>query len=189
MKKIILVILITTGGWLAACSEHRNQDTSQSDKVHDEQSAPKEAAISSQIQDGILVQNAWVRPTIGEQDATSAYLTITSPKDLTLIGVSSPIAKIAELHEMKMEGDIMRMRMAERIEIKSSEALELKPGGFHAMLMALTTPIVAGQEIELSLHFEQLDGSKIEMPLKVFARQNPKDSVHHSHEDSDEHRH
>uniref|UniRef100_UPI0039B41482 copper chaperone PCu(A)C n=2 Tax=Pseudomonadota TaxID=1224 RepID=UPI0039B41482 len=78
------------------------------------------------------------------------------------------------------DGDIMRMRMAERIEMKAGEPLELKPGGYHVMLMALTAPVEVGQEIELSLQFEKADGSKIEMPVKAVASQKAAGD-HHSH--------
>ncbi|PQJ26435.1 hypothetical protein BSZ31_04815 [Limnobacter sp. SAORIC-690] len=140
------------------------------------------------MQDGISVQNAWVRPTVGEQDATGAYLTITSQEPMSLVGVATPAAEIAEVHEMKMDGDIMRMRMAERIEMKAGEPLELKPGGYHVMLMALTAPVEVGQEIELSLQFEKADGSKIEMPVKAVAGQNAAGD-HHSQGGGGDHKH
>ncbi len=127
---------------------------------------------AGQSQDGIVVQQAWVRPTVGEQDATGAYMTITADKPMTLVGVASPAAEISEVHEMRMDGDIMRMRMAERIELSPGVPLELKPGGYHVMLMALTGPIDSGQEIELSLQFEQADGSKLEMPITAVAAMN-----------------
>jgi periplasmic copper chaperone A len=125
---------------------------------------------------------------VGEQDATGAYLTITSQEPMSLVGVATPAAEIAEVHEMKMDGDIMRMRMAERIEMKAGEPLELKPGGYHVMLMALTAPVEVGQEIELSLQFEKADGSKIEMPVKAVAGQNAAGD-HHSHGGGGDHKH
>lgn len=156
---------------LAACSEHHDHGD-EAVHSHDESVVAQPAATPAQVQDGISVQNAWVRPTVGEQDATGAYLTITSEEPMALVGVATPAAEIAEVHEMKMDGDIMRMRMAQRIEIKAGEPLELKPGGYHVMLMALTAPVEAGQEIELSLQFEKADGSKVEMPVKAVAGQN-----------------
>ena len=127
---------------------------------------------AAQSQDGIVVQQAWVRPTVGEQDATGAYMTITTDKPMALVGVASPAAEISEVHEMRMDGDIMRMRMADRIELSPGVPLELKPGGYHVLLLALTAPIDGGQEIELSLQFEQADGSKLEMPVTAVAAMN-----------------
>lgn len=155
---------------VVGCSEHH--DHGEDAHVHEQAEAETQVASPAQVQGNIAVQNAWVRPTVGEQAATGAYLTITSQEPLALVGVATPLAEVAEVHEMKMDGDIMRMRMAERIEIAPGEPLELKPGGYHLMLMALTAPIQPGQEIELSLLFEKPDGSRIEMPVKAVAGQN-----------------
>ena len=186
MKVMIRLAMATTMVLLAACSEHH--DHGGDDGHHNTPASVEAAEAPSQVQDGIAVQNAWVRPTVGEQDATGAYLTITSQEALTLVGVATPAADISEVHEMKMDGDIMRMRMAERIEIKPGEPLELKPGGYHLMLMALTGPVEVGQEIELSLQFEKPDGSKLEMPVKAVAGQNAAGD-HHRHGGSGDHKH
>jgi periplasmic copper chaperone A len=186
VKKMIHLAVLSAAVALAACSEHHDHGA-ESGHSHDAPVVAEQAAAPAQVQDGISVQNAWVRPTVGEQDATGAYLTITSQEPMALVGVATPAAEIAEVHEMKMDGDIMRMRMAERIEMKAGEPLELKPGGYHVMLMALTAPVEAGQEIELSLQFEKADGSKIEMPVKAVAGQNAAGD-HHSHGGGD-HKH
>lgn len=187
MIKVTQLAAVSALVLLAACSEHHDHGAD-AGHMHDAPAAVEQAAAPSQLQDGIAVQGAWVRPTVGEQDATGAYLTITSQDDLTLVGVATPAAEIAEVHEMKMDGDIMRMRMAERIEIKAGEPLELKPGGYHVMLMALTAPVTAGDELELSLQFEKADGSKIEMPVKAIAGQNAAGD-HHSHGGGGDHKH
>lgn len=179
MNKLIQVAMFSSVVVLAACSERHDHGEEGMHK-HDAPAAVEQAAAPAQVQDGIAIQNAWVRPTVGEQDATGAYLTITTQEPMALVGVASPAAEIAEVHEMKMDGDIMRMRMTERIDIKPGEPLELKPGGYHLMLMALTAPISAGQDVELSLQFEKTDGSKIEMPVKALAGQRAAGD-HHSH--------
>ncbi|HEX4917663.1 MAG TPA: copper chaperone PCu(A)C [Limnobacter sp.] len=154
---------------LVGCSENHDHG-----HAHDhapaatEQSAPAQAT-APQVQDGIAVTGAWVRPTVGEQDATGAYFTVNSEQPLTLVGVASPAAEVVEVHEMRMDGDVMRMRKADRLAVIPGEALELKPGGYHVMLMALTAPVETGQEIELSLQFEKPDGSTLEMPVKAVA--------------------
>jgi len=187
VKKMIQLAALSAAVALAACSEHHDHGA-ESGHSHDAPVAVEQASTPAQVQNGISVQNAWVRPTVGEQDATGAYLTITSEEPLALVGVATPAAEIAEVHEMKMDGDIMRMRMAERIEMKAGEPLELKPGGYHVMLMALTAPVEVGQEIELSLQFEKADGSKIEMPVKAVAGQNAAGD-HHSHGGGGDHKH
>jgi len=187
VKKMIHLAVLSAAVALAACSEHHDHGA-ESGHSHDAPVVAEQAAAPAQVQDGISVQNAWVRPTVGEQDATGAYLTITSQEPMSLVGVATPAAEIAEVHEMKMDGDIMRMRMAERIEMKAGEPLELKPGGYHVMLMALTAPVEVGQEIELSLQFEKADGSKIEMPVKAVAGQNAAGD-HHSLGGGGDHKH
>lgn len=187
MKLFIRLATVSTMVLLAACSEQHDHGE-QAGHVHDTPAVAEQAAGPAQVQDGIAVQSAWVRPTVGAQDSTGAYLTITSQEAIALVGVATPAAEIAEVHEMRMDGEIMRMRMAQRIDIKAGEPLELKPGGYHVMLMALTAPIETGQEIELSLQFEKPDGSKIEMPVKAVAAQNA-GGGHHSHGDGGDHKH
>lgn len=188
MNRSLLTALCAVSFLSVACSERHD---------HGEPSASSSGqavlgtAVNApaQVQQGIAIQNAWVRPTVGEQDATGAYLSITTQEAMTLVGVASPAAEIAEIHEMKMDGDVMRMRMAPRIDIKPGETLELKPGGYHVMLMALTGPVEVGQEIELSLQFEKADGSKIEMPVKALAGQTAAGGDHHHHGGSGTHKH
>jgi copper(I)-binding protein len=193
VKRSIQLAALSAALVLAACSEHHDHGA-ESGHSHDAPAVVEQSTTPAQVQNGVSVQNAWVRPTVGEQDATGAYLTITSQEPLTLVGVATPAAEIAEVHEMKMDGEIMRMRMAERIEIKAGEPLELKPGGYHVMLMALTAPVEAGQEIELSLQFEKADGSKVEMPVKAIAAENAGGAGHHQssgdhHHDGGDHKH
>jgi copper(I)-binding protein len=188
VKRISHLAVWSALALIVACSENHDHE-GHADKVNEAPAAGQTAAAPSQVQGGISVDNAWVRPTVGEQDATGGYLTITSQEPLALVGVASPAADIAEVHEMKMDGDIMRMRMAERIELKAGEPLELKPGGYHLMLMSLTAPIQAGQEIELSLQFEKPDGSRIEMPVKAVAGQNAAGGGHHEQKGHGDHKH
>ncbi|HEX4879960.1 MAG TPA: copper chaperone PCu(A)C [Limnobacter sp.] len=169
LKKSVWLCLAVTMVGVAACSEHH--DHHQGEHVHAEsvQGDAPVLGMPAQVQDGVAVQGAWVRPTVGEQDATGAYFTLTSEQPIALVGVASPAAEVAEVHEMRMDGDIMRMRRAERIELKPGQPFELKPGGYHVMLMALNGPVQAGQELELSLQFERPDGSTLEMPVKAVA--------------------
>lgn len=176
-QKLLWCLLGVWSLTLAACS--RDPQAEQSHAQHGQQQADKQTSLgAAQVQQGITVKNAWVRPTVGEQDATGAYLSIVPSEPMALVGVASPAAEIAEVHEMKMEGDVMRMRMAPRIEIKAGETLELKPGGYHVMLMALTAPVTSGQEVELSLQFEKADGSRLEIPVKAVAAQHAGGHAH-----------
>ncbi|HEY1059737.1 MAG TPA: copper chaperone PCu(A)C [Limnobacter sp.] len=143
---------------------------------HDEHTASTASAAvvatpaDAQTQGPVTVSNVWVRPALAEQDATGGYLTIQSTEKLALVGVSTPLAEVAEVHEMRMDGDVMRMRMLERLNIEPGKPLELKPGGNHLMLMALKGAVEAGQQVDLNLLFEKPDGTKIDMPVKATVR-------------------
>ncbi len=105
----------------------------------------------------VEVRSAWVRGTVQGQKASGAYLEITSREAATLIGAESPAAGKAEIHEMRMEGDVMRMRAAPRIELPAGRTVELRPGGYHVMLIDLKRPLVKGDKVPLRLRIEGAD--------------------------------
>jgi copper(I)-binding protein len=109
---------------------------------------------------GVTVKDAWVRATVAEQKATGAFMHITAPKAARLVGVRSPVAGVAEIHEMSMNNNVMRMRAIPAIDLPAGKAVELKPGGFHLMLMDLRAPLVDGQTVPLSLIVETADGQR-----------------------------
>lgn len=97
--------------------------------------------------------DVWVRATVSGQRATGAFMQLKNalPNNapVKLVGVRSPVAGVAEIHEMKMEGDVMQMRPVAALDLPA----ELKPGGYHIMLMELKKPLQAGQPIPLVLEF------------------------------------
>jgi periplasmic copper chaperone A len=101
----------------------------------------------------IEVTNAWARATPGGSIPGAAYLTIVSPVADRLIGVSSPIAKSAQLHTMTMRGGVMRMRQIAGIDLPAGKPVTLKPGSVHIMLVGLTGPLKEGQSFPLTLSF------------------------------------
>ncbi len=119
----------------------------------------------------VTVTNAWVRPTVAQQKATGGFMTLTSSTNMHLVGVSSPIAQSAEVHEMSMENDIMKMRAIPRLPLPAGKTVELKPGGFHVMLFGLKRQIKAGDTIALTLTFE--DGQQQHTELRVNAIAKP----------------
>ncbi len=103
----------------------------------------------------ITVGNAWVRGTVPGQSATGAYMEIRSSERASLVAVASPGAKVAEIHEMAMEGNVMRMRGVPRLELPAGRVVELKPGGgYHVMLMGLKRPLKKGEVVPITLTFE-----------------------------------
>lgn len=102
----------------------------------------------------IRAEQAWARATAPQQKVGGAYVTLTSPADDWLVGVSSPIAGRAEVHEMQMDGNVMRMREVEGgLALPAGKVVALAPGGYHIMLMDLKQPLVAGQVIPMQLRF------------------------------------
>ena len=85
---------------------------------------------------------------------------LTAPAATRLVEVRSPVAGIVEVHEMRLEGDVMRMRAAPVLPLPAGQTVELKPGGYHVMLMDLNGPVKAGDAVPLTLVFEGADGKR-----------------------------
>jgi len=132
-------------------------------------------AASAQGQDmGIRAEQPWARATAPQQKVGGAYVKLTSPVDDRLVGVSSPVAGRAEVHEMTMEGSVMRMReMTGGIPLPAGKTVALAPGGYHIMLMDLRKPLIAGQVITLRLRFEHGAPLDLEAPVAAVGAQGP----------------
>ena len=117
----------------------------------------------------VEVSNAWVRSTVPGQKGTGAFMKITAKDGTTLVGVSSPVAGVGEVHEMKMDGDVMKMRALPQLELPAGKAVELKPGGYHVMLMDLKQPLAKDSKVPLTLVFKDAKGvqSKLELSVPV----------------------
>ncbi len=116
------------------------------------------SAAAVWAQTTVNVEDAWVRGTVAQQEATGAFMRLTADKDARLVSASSPVAGVVEIHEMAMEKDVMRMRAIPGLELPAGKTVELKPGGYHVMLMDLKQTIKAGDTVPLTLVFE--DASK-----------------------------
>lgn len=127
-------------------------------------------ASSAWAQTPVQVQDAWARATVANQSATGAFMKLTAPAATRLVEVRSPAAGIVEIHEMKLEGDVMRMRALDVLPLPAGQAVELKPGGLHVMLMDLKSPVKAGDTVPLTLVFERADGQRFTQDVKATAR-------------------
>ena len=119
----------------------------------------------------VTVSNGWVRSTGPGQKGSGAFMKITAREATRLVGVSSPVAGVAEVHEMKMDGDVMKMRAVPALEIPAGGTVELKPGGYHLMLMDLKQALPAGSSVPVTLIFKDGKGaeSRVEANLPVSA--------------------
>ena len=117
----------------------------------------------------ISVTEAWARSTVPGQPVSGAYMQIQSDADARLVGVSSPAFPHVEMHEMKMDDGVMKMREVKAIELPKGKTVSLQPGGYHVMLMNLEKPIAAGDLIPLTLVVES-GGTKQTVEVKAEAR-------------------
>ena len=111
------------------------------------------AAAHAQVE----VRAAWVRGTVQGQTTAGAYMELTSGQRASLLGAESPAARSAEIHGMKMEGNVMRMRAVPRLELPPGKTVELKPGGYHMMLVDLKRPLKKGDLVPIRLKVELSD--------------------------------
>ena len=126
------------------------------------------------------VTDAWARATVPGQKASGAYMQIRSDADARLLGVSSPSVPRVEIHEMKMDGDVMRMREVKSVELPKGKTVALEPGGFHLMLLNLKKPVAAGDVIPLTLVVES-GGKKQTIEVKAEARAMAGGGMHNHH--------
>lgn len=124
-------------------------------------------ACAADVPVPVAVQSAWARSIVPGQDATGVYMTLTAREPLTLLGADTPAAGIVEIHEMKMVGDVMKMGAADTLPIAPGKPLELKPGGYHFMLMDLKAPFKAGSEIRMTLRLRDAKGAERKLPVTV----------------------
>jgi periplasmic copper chaperone A len=107
----------------------------------------------------VEASNAWARGTVGGQTSTGVYMQLRSAQPAYVVAVESPLG-IAELHEMRMDGNVMRMRNVKRLELPAGRTVELNPGGFHIMLTALKRPLAKGDRVPVRLTIEARDKSR-----------------------------
>ncbi len=115
----------------------------------------------------IKAEGAWVRASVQGQSGTGGFMRLTASEPLTLVGVQTPAARVAEIHEMKMEGDVMRMRPISELALPAGRAVELRPGGFHLMLSDLKAPLKDGTQVPLTLVLRDAKGAERRLGLQV----------------------
>ena len=128
-------------------------------------------ALSASIANAqVKIDEAWVRATVPQQKATGAFMKLTAAKDTRLVAVTTPLTPKAEVHEMAMQDNVMRMRQIPAIELPAGTTVELKPGGFHVMFLDLTAQVKAGDQVPLTLIFEDRSGARQTVEVKAPAR-------------------
>lgn len=115
----------------------------------------------------LKVEGAWVRASVPGQSGTGGFMRLTAAEPLTLVGVQSPAAGVAEVHEMKMEGDVMRMRPIGELPLPAGQTVELRSGGYHLMLMSLKAPLKDGAQVPVTLLLRDAKGAERRVSLQA----------------------
>ena len=125
------------------------------------------ALSAAALAQSVDVKDAWIRASVPGQMATGAFMKLTAKDGARLVGGASPAAGVTEVHEMKMEGDVMKMRAILGLELPAGKTVELKPGGYHVMLMDLKQPLTKDSTVPLTLVFRDAKGVESKVELKV----------------------
>ena len=126
--------------------------------------------LAAGAQAQVTVKDPWVRGTVAQQKATGAFMQITATAGGRLVSVASPMAGVVEIHEMAMDGNVMKMRAVPALDLPAGKAVELKPGGYHVMLMELRQTLQPGQSVPLTLVVEAPGGRRETVQLSAPVR-------------------
>lgn len=118
----------------------------------------------------IEVKDPWVRATVAQQKATGAFMQLTAKADSKLVEARSLVAGVVEIHEMAMVDNVMKMRQVPGVALPAGKAVELKPGGYHVMLMDLKGQVKEGDVVPVTLVFEGKDGKRESIEVKAPAK-------------------
>ena len=129
----------------------------------------------------LQIGHPWTRPTLPGQTTGGGYLSINNLGGTPdrLLGASTPAAAAVEVHEMSMEGDVMRMRELKALDLPPGKAVTLAPGGLHLMLTGLKAPLKEGARVPVKLRFER--AGEIEVVFYVESKPAAAASAPHVH--------
>ena len=118
----------------------------------------------------VKIDEPWARATVPGQKATGVFMKLTATQAGQLVGVSSPVAGVAEVHEMKMDGNVMKMSAVPAIDLPAGKSVSLQPGGYHVMLMDLKGPLAKDTSVTITLKFKDSKGvlsqQEVKLPVK-----------------------
>ncbi len=133
--------------------------------------APEAAKpAAAETAEALVLQEPAARATPDGAKVAAGYMTIVNSGAQAdrLVSAASPRAARMEIHEMAMEGDMMRMRPVQAIEIPAGGTAELKPGGLHLMFLEIDAPFREGETIPVTLTFEKAGVVETSLPVKAF---------------------
>lgn len=116
---------------------------------------------------GMEVSDAWARPAAKDGNGAVYFVLQNHAANADeLTGVSSDVAAAAEMHESKMDGDVMKMQQVMSIPLDGKASVEFAPGGFHVMLIGLKRDLNVGDEIQITLHFAAHEDVTVTVPVQ-----------------------
>lgn len=118
----------------------------------------------------VRITDPWVRGTVAGQTATGAFMKLDAAEETRLVEARSPVAGAVEIHEMTMIDNVMRMRAVPGLGLTAGKPLELKPGGYHLMLMNLKQAMKQGDTVPITLVFEGKGSQRQSIEVKVPVR-------------------
>lgn len=127
-------------------------------------------ALSTPALAQVTVKDPWVRATVPQQKASGAFMQVTAAKDGRLVEARSPVANVVEIHEMSLQDGIMRMRAIAGLDLPAGRTVELKPGGYHVMLMDLKQQLKAGDTVPITLVVEDKDRKRENIEVQAPVR-------------------
>lgn len=127
-------------------------------------------SAAAMAQSTVDIKDPWVRATVAQQKATGAFMQLTAKSDSKLIEAKSPVAGVVEIHEMSMDKDVMKMRQIPGLALPAGKTVDLKPGGYHVMLMDLKAQVKEGDVVPVTLVFEGKDGKRESVEIKAAAK-------------------
>ena len=118
----------------------------------------------------VTVTDPWVRATTSQQKATGAFMKLSPATPMTLVSASSPVAGVVEVHEMVTQDGVMKMRAMPGLPLAPGKVTELKPGGYHIMLMDLKKPVSVGEKVAITLVLENEGKQRQEQVVQAEVR-------------------
>jgi len=116
----------------------------------------------------IGVEHPWARATGAGQKTGGGYLRLDNRGAADrLVSASAAVSEKVELHSMAMDGDVMRMRQVDAIDLPTGAPVELKPGGLHIMFIGLKAPLKAGDSFPLQLKFEKAGDMTVQVKIEA----------------------
>ena len=127
-------------------------------------------AVPAVVLAQVTVKDPWVRATVPAPKAPGAFMQLQATKPTRLVEARSPVAGVVEIHEMTLVDNVMKMRAIPGLDLPAGKAVELKPGGYHVMLMELKGQVKEGQSVPLTLVVEGSDKKRQTVEVKAQVR-------------------